>query len=239
LYYLGARYYSPVDGIFLNVDPLAEQYYAWNAYNYVMGRPLMFIDPTGMAPEGPGDPPKPFTVTIGIHSRLSVLLTGSRNYGIMIDNQGTWASYEEKTAGGGLILGASSGVNIGIQDGDVRSQRGNGWNLGADLIIFGVELNMRDIKGYPGHEFLDVFKGGNIDTPVSFGSGAGVYFERSVVEFINGGNLEYLFDNSDMIFDGIGVPENKREELMNHIHQVNNAINEINKNNYQKDCIED
>jgi RHS repeat-associated protein len=47
----GARWYDSVLARWTSVDPLAEQYYAWNAYNYVMGRPLMFVDPTGMGAE--------------------------------------------------------------------------------------------------------------------------------------------------------------------------------------------
>jgi RHS repeat-associated protein len=55
LYYLGARYYSPVDGIFLNVDPLAGSFPSWGPYVYTMDNPVRLTDPTGMAPEGPDD----------------------------------------------------------------------------------------------------------------------------------------------------------------------------------------
>lgn len=197
------------------------------------------FDPDGRGPVRsngwPGDP-KNFTVAIGIHTRGSALVTGSINFGIMIDNQGTFATYRENTLGGGLTLGASSAVNVGVHDGDVMAQKGKGWNMGFDAVVFGGELNMRDIDGYPGHEFLDVFKGGNIDTPAGFGLSAGIYFERSDVDFLSGGSLDYFFENSDMIFDELGVPEDKRSEFMQHIQQVNNAINE---NNCQEECIED
>ena len=39
---------------FLSVDPLAADYAAWSPYNYVLGNPIMLIDPDGRAP---GDPP--------------------------------------------------------------------------------------------------------------------------------------------------------------------------------------
>jgi RHS repeat-associated protein len=55
LYYLGARYYSPVDGIFLNVDPLAGSFPSWGPYVYTLNNPVRLTDPTGMAPEGGED----------------------------------------------------------------------------------------------------------------------------------------------------------------------------------------
>jgi RHS repeat-associated protein len=51
LYYLGARYYSPVDGIFLSVDPLAGSFPSWSPYVYTLNNPVRLTDPTGMAPE--------------------------------------------------------------------------------------------------------------------------------------------------------------------------------------------
>jgi RHS repeat-associated protein len=52
LYYLGARYYSPVDGIFLSTDPLAGSFPSWGPYVYTLNNPVRLTDPTGMAPEG-------------------------------------------------------------------------------------------------------------------------------------------------------------------------------------------
>ena len=50
-YYYGARYYDPGASIFLSVDPLAEQFPAWNPYHYVHNNPINLVDPTGMAAE--------------------------------------------------------------------------------------------------------------------------------------------------------------------------------------------
>jgi len=36
---------------FLSVDPLAEDYASWSPYNYVLGNPVMLVDPDGKAPE--------------------------------------------------------------------------------------------------------------------------------------------------------------------------------------------
>ena len=50
--YHGARYYNRELGKYMNVDPLAEDYFAWSSYNYTMGNPVNFTDPTGKAVEG-------------------------------------------------------------------------------------------------------------------------------------------------------------------------------------------
>ncbi len=50
-YYYGARYYNPKTSIWLSVDPLAETMPSWSSYNYAFSNPVMYTDPTGMAPE--------------------------------------------------------------------------------------------------------------------------------------------------------------------------------------------
>ncbi|MEM8586372.1 MAG: RHS repeat-associated core domain-containing protein, partial [Bacteroidota bacterium] len=43
----GARLYDADVGRFLSVDPLAEDYAAYSGYNYVLGNPIIMIDPDG------------------------------------------------------------------------------------------------------------------------------------------------------------------------------------------------
>lgn len=57
--YRGARYYDSDIARFLSTDPLQTQYPEWSTYNYVMGNPIAFVDPTGKgvddpSPIGPG-----------------------------------------------------------------------------------------------------------------------------------------------------------------------------------------
>jgi RHS repeat-associated protein len=54
LYYYGARYYDPRISLWHGVDPLAEVFPSFSAFNYVMNNPVRFIDPTGMNPEESG-----------------------------------------------------------------------------------------------------------------------------------------------------------------------------------------
>ena len=49
--YRGARYYDSDIARFLSTDPWADQYPSYSTYNYVLGNPIMFIDPTGKGAE--------------------------------------------------------------------------------------------------------------------------------------------------------------------------------------------
>ena len=45
--YRGARFYDSDIGRFLSVDPLAADFASWSPYNYVLGNPVIIIDPDG------------------------------------------------------------------------------------------------------------------------------------------------------------------------------------------------
>jgi len=47
LYYYGARYYDPKGSLWLNVDPLAEDFPSWTPYHYCHNNPIVLIDPDG------------------------------------------------------------------------------------------------------------------------------------------------------------------------------------------------
>ena len=51
--YRGARFYDSDIGRFLSLDPLAADFAAWSPYNYVLGNPIVFVDPDGRAPVPP------------------------------------------------------------------------------------------------------------------------------------------------------------------------------------------
>ena len=45
--YFGARYYDAGIGRWGSIDPLFEKHIQWTPYNYVLGNPLILIDPDG------------------------------------------------------------------------------------------------------------------------------------------------------------------------------------------------
>jgi hypothetical protein len=51
LYEYGFRWYDAAIGRFTGVDPLAADYASWSPYNYVMGNPIVNIDPDGRSVE--------------------------------------------------------------------------------------------------------------------------------------------------------------------------------------------
>jgi RHS repeat-associated protein len=66
LYHANVRGYDPVLGRFMQVDPLASQFPAWNPYHYVYNNPMKFIDPTGLKPTGEDPDRKPKKVGIDV-----------------------------------------------------------------------------------------------------------------------------------------------------------------------------
>ncbi len=61
-YDYGVRWYDARVGRFPCIDPLAEKYYSWSGYNYVMDSPVRLVDPDGRVVVIP-------TTTKGSHRR--------------------------------------------------------------------------------------------------------------------------------------------------------------------------
>jgi RHS repeat-associated protein len=51
--YRGARFYDSDVARFLSLDPLAAEFPEWSAYNYVLGNPVMLVDPDGKEADNP------------------------------------------------------------------------------------------------------------------------------------------------------------------------------------------
>jgi RHS repeat-associated protein len=61
----GARLYDADVMRFLSVDPLAADYAAWSSYNYVLGNPLIFVDPDGRSATNEYRPDGTFKSNLG------------------------------------------------------------------------------------------------------------------------------------------------------------------------------
>jgi RHS repeat-associated protein len=113
--YAQARYYNPMIGRFMSVDPLAEQFPSWSAYAYVMNNPIGLVDPTGLSAEDP-------------KAMTRAVLNGALSLGAMVTGYAaaiTGGALTVPTGGvtatvalGGLAVGSlgSAGLALAIAD---------------------------------------------------------------------------------------------------------------------------
>lgn len=83
--YRGARFYDSDLGRFLSLDPLAEKYAGWSSYNYVLGNPVLLIDPDGRKPDKPRSKKFTLVLTAGIQFSFKFKLLGW-NVGIELNS---------------------------------------------------------------------------------------------------------------------------------------------------------
>jgi RHS repeat-associated protein len=129
LYYYGARYYNPRESLWLSVDPLAEDYPDWSPYSYAMNNPLVFIDPTGMAPEegGPIKPPKSATESTLIYGlKLGNADQEYQDFAKSLSSEDLFnvvnSIYDQKMVGytgavGQALYGLDLGGNVAVPEG--------------------------------------------------------------------------------------------------------------------------
>ena len=101
-YYYGARYYNPVWGIWLGVDPLANKYPHVTPYNFVENNPIMLVDPTGLGPwqlDGnggwiaeKGDGAETLAQDAGISRAQAYKKMEEQGYGTYVDKDGVTKS---------------------------------------------------------------------------------------------------------------------------------------------------
>jgi len=79
-------------GRFLSVDPLAKDFAGWSAYNYVLGNPVIFVDPDGRAPDWIYDQQEDGSYK----RREGIANDGGENFHTYINNNGTTMYHDIK-----------------------------------------------------------------------------------------------------------------------------------------------
>lgn len=103
LSYLGARYYDPLIGRFLSMDPMAVDFanlYTFNRYAYAYDNPYRFVDPSGWDSE----PIETITITARREyidpNIIDFLLNGTRELGLTYGENSWSLAFWNVTAGG-------------------------------------------------------------------------------------------------------------------------------------------
>jgi RHS repeat-associated protein len=108
----GARLYDPAAPHFINIDPLAEKFMRYSPYTYCFNNPVLFIDPTGMAP---ATDPEGFVKHSGIggdvslpssavtekdkNGKLTAFTIGDNKFTAQYDDKGGFTGYTNKKYG--------------------------------------------------------------------------------------------------------------------------------------------
>ena len=100
LTYFGARYYDAALGIWLGVDPLAEEYATFTPFQYVLNNPINLVDPYGLSSEEPGDPPCVDCAASVVLPEITITAKrDGKNYDqtpVRYGYNGTWSQYQKE-----------------------------------------------------------------------------------------------------------------------------------------------
>jgi len=115
LTYFGARYYDSALGLWLGVDPLADQMPAWSPFSYCFNNPIILIDPNGAKPS----PREAALIAAHVYGDSNVNLEGgwalsTRTFGLQtgnLDNGMRSMIYERATDSGVEFVYAFAGTN--------------------------------------------------------------------------------------------------------------------------------
>lgn len=93
----------------ISVDPLADEFPAWSPYNYVLGNPISYTDPMGMAPIVTIDGPDADRATEELNKSTSLTITRDPTTGVLS------ASGTAATAADQALLDAIQSTDVLVQ----------------------------------------------------------------------------------------------------------------------------
>lgn len=183
LYYFGARWYDPELGLWIAPDPAGDGY---NAYSYVNGNPILYLDPNGLWKIGLGLSIG-YTRAGGFSMGVGIGLEDVKLPGLTLDtyagadrNFGDGSTSYSVQAGGkicvGLCLGAGNGVAYNTRSGysaDVYGSVGVGFvGIGDAGVEVGSHQYWDKDLGYIGGDVYGELNGN------AYGNGAAIGYSH-------------------------------------------------------------
>ena len=165
LVYMGARYFDPVAGRFMGMDPVGfdeANPQSFNRYQYANNNPYRYVDPNGQEAIPFNDDPtlKPGIGTLIVGGAIGAVAAAPAVYSSMAIVALTTELAASEVGFTGLTLGMSASF-VARVDGD-QVARGLLSNVGSilgkrdDIVVLGRQLDTAVAKHWSGHVILDL-----------------------------------------------------------------------------------
>lgn len=97
------------------MDPLAGSFAPWSPYNYVLGNPIILVDPDGRMATGPGDPPIVETLKQGFSSAMEYLKEKGVDESVLAGTEKAFDNLLENVLSGEITFSGELSATIGAR----------------------------------------------------------------------------------------------------------------------------